>query len=921
MFLFLFQSLGNHEFDNGVSALTPFIENLTCPVLAANLILTKVPELATETNLRKSVVFNVSGVAVGVVGYLTPETKMIAVQNNVEYVDEIVALKQEVSNLKSEGVNIIIALGHSGFLKDIEIAENVEGIDLVIGGHSNTFLWNGTTPDSEDVQGPYPTYVKQTSGKLVPVVQAYAYTKYLGKLHMLFDSNGDVISIDGNPILLDNSIPQDSEILKIVERYRSDVVNITEEVIGNTSVVLDGLSCQYKECNLGNLIADAMVYHYASEYKGYYWTDAPVAIIQGGGIRSSIANTKLRTNITKGDLLGVMPFDGILVTVKMNGSTLLQMLEHGVSNYDPLDYPGEFLQVSGIHVVFDLRKPSRSRVIKAEARCASCDIPTYSEVKHDQIYNVIMTDFLAKGGDGYWMFKGLSTESLNYNELAATIYYLRQHSPVIPAVEGRSLGNHEFDDGVDGLQPFIKNLTSPVLAANLILDNVPELQNITNLHSSIIIHKKGVKIGIIGYLTPETKFLAQKSDVEYEDEIPAIKREVDKLRAKGVQILIALGHSGFLKDLEIAKEVDGIDLVIGGHSNTFLWNGESFTESPESPQGLYPTMVKQSSGRIVPVVQAYAYTKYLGRLHLIFDSVGEVIKCYGYPMLLHQKIPKDMEVMEIVQKYRGDIDRINTEIVGSSLTFLNGEQCRVRECNLGNFITDAILNYTKRNFKNKYTDVNVAIIQGGRIRTSLGRPDTPFNVTRGDWITVLPFSDNLTIMTMNGSVFIKALEHSVEAWRTIDSPGQFLQVSGIEVVYDLSETPGARVRMAKAMCTECSALNEVDENETYKVLIPEFLADGGDGYSIFENLPREILPYNELTCVLDYLKKYSPVYPKESGRIKILNEDTVKLILDGTLTNNNDNKPSSTKSECHGVAWADYIGLHWADYNDRVISR
>ncbi|CAK1586814.1 unnamed protein product [Parnassius mnemosyne] len=777
-------SLGNHEFDNGVSGLTPFIENLTCPVLAANLILTKVPELASETNLRKSVVFNVSGVAVGVVGYLTPETKMLAVHNNVEYVDEIVALKEEVTNLKLEGVNIIIALGHSGYLKDIEIAKDVEGIDLVIGAHSNTFLWNGTTPDSEDIQGPYPTYVKQKSGKLVPVVQAYAYTKYLGKLHILFDSNGDVISIDGNPILLDNTIPQDSEILKIVERYKSDIHNITEEVMGNTSVVLDGLSCQYKECNLGNLIADSMVYFYASEYNGRYWTDAPIAIIQGGGIRSSIANTKSRTNITKGDLLGIMPFEGILVTVKMNGSTLLQMLEHG------------------------------------------------------------------------------------------------------------SLGNHEFDDGVDGLVPFIKNLTSPVLAANLILDNVPELQNITNLHSSIIILKKGVKIGIIGYLTPETKFLAQKNDVEYEDEIPAIRREVDILKAKGVHILIALGHSGFLKDLEIAKEVDGIDLVIGGHSNTFLWNGKSFTESPEHPQGLYPTMVKQSSGRMVPVVQAYAYTKYLGRLHIIFDSSGEIIKCYGNPMLLHQKIPNDEEVMEIIQKYRSDVDRINTEIVGSSLTFLNGGQCRVRECNIGNIITDAILNYTKQNFKNKYSDVNIAMVQGGRIRTSLGQPDTPFNVTRGDWITVLPFSDTLTILTMNGSIFIKALEHSVEEWRNIDSPGQFLQVSGVEVVYDLSEAPGARVRMAKVMCAECSALNEVHENHTYKVLIPAFLADGGDGYSIFENLPREILPYNELTCVLDYFKKYSPVNPKQSGRIKILNEDTVIHNLTRTLFNNNDNQPS-----------------------------
>ncbi|XP_068617833.1 trifunctional nucleotide phosphoesterase protein YfkN-like [Battus philenor] len=779
-----FSSLGNHEFDNGVSGLTPFIENLTTPVLAANLVLNKVPELAEERNLRKSVVFNVSGVAVGVIGYLTPETKMLAVHNNVEYIDEIIALKEEVKNLKKEGVKIIIALGHSGYLRDMEIAKAVEGVDLVIGGHSNTFLWNGTTPDSDEIQGPYPTYVKQASGKLVPVVQAYAYTKYLGKLYMVFDPNGNIIKIDGNPILLDNKIPQDLEVLAIVEKYRKDVLNITEEVIGKTSVVLDGLSCQYKECNLGNLIADAMVYRYASEYKGKYWTDASIATIQGGGIRSSITNTKAPTNIIKGDLLGVMPFEGILVTVEMSGHVLLQMLEYG------------------------------------------------------------------------------------------------------------SLGNHEFDERVSGVVPFIKNLTTPVLAANLILKKVPDLQNLTNLYKSIILLRKGVKIGVIGYLTPDTKFLTPKNDVEYEDEIPAIRREVDLLRKKGVNIIIALGHSGFLKDLEIAKQVDGLDLVVGGHSNTFLWNGEHFKETPEQPQGLYPTIIKQASGRIVPVVQAYAYTKYLGKLHLIFDSAGEVIKCFGDPILLDQDIPNDEVIMGMIQKYKSDIDRINNEVVGSSLTFLDGEQCRIRECNIGNFISDVILNYTKRYNEGKYTDVNMVLIQAGRIRSSLGRKEIPFNVTRGDWITVLPFTDTLTVFQINGSILIKALEHSVAGWRTIDSPGQFLQMTGVEVVYDLAKGPGTRVKSAKAQCTECSQLEQIRDYYMYKIIIPSFLADGGDGYSVLVNLPKDILPYNELTCVLEYLHEYSPIDPKLSNRITLLNENILIDNITRIAFNSNSVEPS-----------------------------
>ncbi|XP_075980816.1 trifunctional nucleotide phosphoesterase protein YfkN-like [Anticarsia gemmatalis] len=766
-----YSSLGNHEFDNGVSGLTPFIENLTCPVLTANLVLTKVPELAKETNLKKSIVLEVAGHKIGIVGYLTPDTKVLAVPNDVEYSDEIEAIKKEVKKLQEDGISIIIGLGHSGFLKDLEIAKEVDGIDLVIGGHTNTFLWNGTSPDSEEAQGPYPTYVTQASGRRVPVVQAYAYTKYLGKLHIIFDANGEIISIDGIPILLDNSIPQDPDVVRIINKYRDGVLNITEDVLGYTSVILDGSSCHIRECNLGNLITDAMVFRYAVDYTGEHWTDAPIALIQGGGIRSSVAHAKMPANITKGDLLTVMPFDGQAVAVTMNGSILLQMIEH------------------------------------------SC------------------------------------------------------------------LGNHEFDEAVDGVIPFIRNLSAPVLAANLILDKVPALRNEPNLYNSIVITKNRVKIGIIGYLTPETKYLAPRNDVEYEDEIPALRREVKKLKEQDVNILIALGHSGFVKDLKIAQEVEDLDLVIGGHSNTFLLNNITTTEMPEERQGPYPVEVTQADGRIVRVVQAYAYTKYMGKLHLIFDSQGEIIECDGDPILLNQDIPRDPELLVTINKYREDMDRISNEVVGQSYVFLEGD-CRLRECNLGDLIADAMLNYTREKYQDQYPDVNIALVQGGRIRSSIDHSasGTPFSLTRGDWITVLPFSDTLAIVTMNGTVLKQSLEHSVSTWRVVDSTGQFQQFSGMQVAYDLAKPVGSRVVKAKAVCSNCGdyTLQDIQDDYEYKMMMPSFLANGGDGYTMFTELFKETLVYNELNCVLHYIGKYSPINQQLDGRIKILNEDKVQ---------------------------------------------
>lgn len=87
----------------------------------------------------------------------------------------------------------------------------------------------------------------------------------------------------------------------------------------------------------------------------------------------------------------------------------------------------------------------------------------------------------------------------------------------------QSLGNHEFDLGVEGVVPFLNAVTFPVLAANLNLTNTPELQAAETLQKSVILNVNGTQIGIIGYLTPETKYLTPANTVEYNDEIQSIK--------------------------------------------------------------------------------------------------------------------------------------------------------------------------------------------------------------------------------------------------------------------------------------------------------------------------------------------------------------------------------------------------------------
>ncbi|XP_046814681.1 protein 5NUC-like [Vespa crabro] len=434
-------SLGNHEFDDGVNGLIPFIEESKFPVLAANLDLSKQPNLKA-TKLANSTVLVINGTKIGVIGYLTPETTIISITENVIINDEVPAIREEAKKLKKEGVNILIALGHSGFDIDKKIAKEVEDIDIVIGGHTNTFLYRGKQPDAEHPEDIYPTEIVQDNGRKVYVVQAYAYTKYLGNFSVSFDSNGEVTDIVGNPILVDHSIEQAPDVLKELDLLRPAIDNISTTEVGKTRVLLDGDSktCRQKECNLGNLITDAIIDYNAQEYffKGK-WTDAAIAVQNSGSIRASITRA-LNDKITIGDILGVLPFGNIIFKTSMTGKQMLSMLEWSVYNlnYNSSDNLfGAFLQFSGLQVSYDISRPPNSRVISVQVRCAACNIPSYSDLDKNATYKVLINDFMRNGGDGYKMLKDLEYTTIGVTTADVVIQYLKKYSPVYPGVDWR----------------------------------------------------------------------------------------------------------------------------------------------------------------------------------------------------------------------------------------------------------------------------------------------------------------------------------------------------------------------------------------------------------------------------------------------------------------------------------------------------
>lgn len=293
----------------------------------------------------------------------------------------------------------------------------------------------------------------------------------------------------------------------------------------------------------------------------------------------------------------------------------------------------------------------------------------------------------------------------------------------------------------------------------------------------------------------------------------------------------------------------------------------------EDPQGEYPTLVTQSNGKVVPVVQVYAFTKYLGYLNLEFNEQGELIKFSGEPILLDGSVPQDEEILKLLKKYRHE--STDSKILGYTKVNLDGT-CVRQECNLGNFYADAIVDWRESSnvFTEGWTDASIALVTGGDIRASFNHESETEHgeIEREDVKLILPFVKNITMVEITGKVFKDMLEHSVERSTTYSRPGEFLQFSGVKIVYDLTHPVGDRVKDVKIRCSKCNdkVYEDLDYSKTYKILLSDYLAKGGDGYVMLVDKPMEVFNKTTPDILMEYIKKMSPIAPLVENRIIII---------------------------------------------------
>ncbi|KAL1450496.1 hypothetical protein WDU94_002859, partial [Cyamophila willieti] len=353
-------TIGNHEFDTKIYGLIEYLKLIKAPVVVANIDTSSEPDLTPL--IKKSTIVERGGKKIGIVGYVTRDYTNIASIGKLRILDEITSVNEEAERLVQEDkVDIVIVLSHAGVDEDQVVAKASKHVSIIVGGHSHTFLYSGRPPCPFDKpKGPYPIVVQSSvDNRQVLVVQAAAYSRYLGLIHLQYNGQGNIVTWKGNPIFLDKHVQQDPAMVAELQPWKQAVDKVGKDVKGSTVVLLDASqgACFMGECNMGTLLLRAMLQEEINRRisldTARIWTHASVAIINSGGIRSSITEG----NITYEDILEVIPFEEHYSTCELKGDALDQVLERSVAD----ENKNGPVQIAGVKATVDMSRPNHDR--------------------------------------------------------------------------------------------------------------------------------------------------------------------------------------------------------------------------------------------------------------------------------------------------------------------------------------------------------------------------------------------------------------------------------------------------------------------------------------------------------------------------------------------------------------------------------
>ena len=500
------------------------------------------------------------------------------------------------------------------------------------------------------------------------------------------------------------------------------------------------------------------------------------------------------------------------------------------------------------------------------------------------------TTVVVDAGDA---FQGLPISNSTKGEARAEILNKMNY-------DAMAVGNHEFDFGLDEAKKYKQILKFPLLSSNTYVNGARlfEASTIIDKDKSV----KGDEVVVIGVTTPETATKTHPKNVQgvtFKDPIPEVLNVVKEIQAKAkatgddYKTYVILAHLGV--DTTTPNEWRGSTLA-DELSKSPLLKGKRVVVI----DGHSHTVESKTYGDNVTYNQTGSYLNNIGKVTLKPNSL------LGTPSLIKASettnVTPNAEVKKLVDQLKAKYDAENAVVVvKNSPVELSGtrENVRVRETNLGNVVADSLYEYGQTGFKNK---ADIAVTNGGGLRETIAK-DKP--ITKGSVIAVLPFGNTISQISVTGKDVLAMFEKSLGSILQVDKAGKtvldengqpllepsggFLHVSGAKVYYDTNLPSGKRVLRVEVKNHDTGAYDKLDLNKTYYLTTNDFLAAGGDGYTMLGGAREEGPSMDE--AFKNYLEK------ADLTKYAVVNPNSRTISVDSKTYKFEAEKPETPRNE------------------------
>ena len=493
------------------------------------------------------------------------------------------------------------------------------------------------------------------------------------------------------------------------------------------------------------------------------------------------------------------------------------------------------------------------------------------------------TTLVVDAGDA---FQGLPISNSTKGEARAEILNQMQY-------DAMAVGNHEFDFGLDEAKKYKEILKFPLLSSNTYVNGARLFEASTIVDKDKTV--EGDEFVVIGVTTPETATKTHPKNVKgvtFTEPIAEVNKVIEEIQAKALaegkdyKHYVVLAHLGV--DTTTPVEWRGSTLAEALSKNPLL-KGKRVTVI----DGHSHTVESTTYGDNVTYNQTGSY------LHNVGKITYKSRQLLGNPTQITaaeaKKLEANPKVASLVKDIKAKYDAENAvEVVSNSPVELNGdrENVRVRETNLGNVVADSLYQYGQTGFSHP---TDIAVTNGGGLRETIakGKP-----ITKGNVIAVLPFGNTITQIQVTGQQVLDMFEKSLGSILQVDKAGKtvldengqpllepsggFLQVSGVKVYYDTNLPSGKRILAVQIKNRTTGLYDRLDLAKIYYLTTNDFLAAGGDGYTMLGGA-REEGPSMD-AAFEDYLKtadltQYEKVNP--NSRTISVDSKTFKLPEEG----------------------------------------